>query len=162
MFDDLPCFPSVRTVLLPSKEIVPVTRALVKDSWLSWLDALPPDDGSWCDMDEDVVSNITELAAALSKLHRSMSNYKKCDESPFKVTRWWDPTADDDWDTGRFCLFKFEGLTAIELLNLLPRQSPLTLAPVSPKAPQWVEANIGQLQLIPTDDAGFGLSLASS
>ena len=35
MFDDLPCFPSVRTVLLPSKEIVPVTRALVKDSWLS-------------------------------------------------------------------------------------------------------------------------------
>ena len=91
MFEDLPNIPPIRTVLLPSADTVFVTRALVKDSWLTYADALPPDEGMWADLTQDVLNNILALGKALSAMHRHMKHYKGCEESPFHVTRWWDP-----------------------------------------------------------------------
>ena len=141
MMDELPSFAPMRTITLPCGGSVLACKAVVKDSWLQWSDVLPAEDNEWSLTNVAVGVNVINLARELSNFHKAMKNYKQCDASPFTVTRWWDPTADDGWETGRFCLFKFKGLTATELVDLIPRKSGLILKPVSPKAPQWVEAS---------------------
>lgn len=141
MLDDLPPLTSMRTITLPCGAAVFSSKALVKDSWLQWSDVLPAEENEWSLFDVSVGVNVLNLAKELGDFHRSMKNYKQCDTSPFTVTRWWDPTADDGWETGRYCLFKFDGCSAAELVTLIPRKSSLVLKPVSPRAPQWVEAS---------------------
>lgn len=141
MLDDLPPFTPIRKITLPCGASVFSSKALVKDSWLQWSDVLPAEEGEWSLFDVEVGVNVLNLAREISLFHRTMKDFKQCDTSPFTVSRWWDPTADDGWETGKFCLFKFKGLTATELVNLIPKKSDLNLKPVSPKAPQWVEAS---------------------
>ena len=165
MFDDLPITP-IRTVKLPQGDIVYVTRALVQNSWLTYTDALPPDEGSWMDLQDYHLLNIKRLAEALSKLHRQVKGYKLCDESPFTVSRWWDPEADDGYESGRICLMRFEGLSAHQLFQLLPRKSALQLRKASSRSDHWVEAIVPsteisprqcQLFMKPPEEAGLGL-----
>ena len=165
MIEDLPQPVPMRQVQLPSGELVLVTRALVKDSWLLWKDALPDEEHLWDELTDDAVTSITALAKSLHVMHRAMKGYKRCDESPFTVSRWWDPTckgdADDNYDSGKFALLKFDGLSAFDLSTMIPRSSSLVLNPVSPRAPDWVEA---QLQDKPVHEkpllplAGLGLT----
>ena len=156
MTGDLPQPAPMRRVQLPSGDSVLVTRSLVKDSWLLWKDALPPDEELWDQLTNDAVASITALAKSLHVMHRAMKGYKQCDESPFTVSRWWDPTCkgdpDDGYDTGQFALLKFSGFNAAELNRVIPRSSQLVLTPVSPRAPDWVEAWIQDPQtLLPLD-----------
>lgn len=112
-------------VTMPCGEDYFVCRALVRDSWLQWVDALPPDQGDWHRLTDPIVTTVQELARALHYMHRSLPSYKRCDEKPFTVTRWWDPDADDGWETGGHCLFRFTGLSSDELIDTLPRKSQL-------------------------------------
>ena len=137
----------LRRLQLPCGDQVLVTKALVKDSWLIWTDALPDEEHLWDQLTGDAVESILTLAKALHAMHRNVRNYKLCEESPFTVSRWWDPTADDDYDSGRFALLKFAGLNAKELAAMIPRSSQLVLSPVSPRAPDWVEAWVQQIPL---------------
>jgi len=155
MIDDLPQPVPMRQVDLPSGSSVLVTRSLVKDSWLLWKDALPDEEHLWRELTARAVHNITVLAKSLHGMHRVMKSYKMCEESPFTVSRWWDPTADDDYDTGCFALLKFSGMNASELNLMIPRSSSLVLAPVSPRAPDWVEAYV---QETPEFITGLGLT----
>lgn len=156
--DDLPIHVPLRQVLLPSIGDVLVTRALVKDAWLIWTDALPDDESLWPQLTVSAVESVTALAKALHAMHRAMKSYKNCDESPFTVSRWWDPTADDGYDTGKFALLKFKDHSAIDLQMAVPRSSSLVLTPVSSRAPQWVEAWVQENPSLPL--GGLGLTAA--
>lgn len=156
--DDLPIHVPLRQVALPGTGEVLVTRALVKDAWLIWTDALPDEEHLWSELTAEAVDSITVLAKALHGMHRAMKSYKHCEESPFTVSRWWDPTADDGYDSGKLALLKFKDLTAIDLQMNVPRSSSLVLTPVSPRAPQWVEAWVQENPSLPL--AGLGLTAA--
>lgn len=158
MIDDLPAPVPLRRVTLPCGDSVLVTRALVKDSWLQWKDALPDEEELWPQLTPEAVVAITALAKALHGMHRSMKGYKNCDESPFTVGRWWDPTGDDDYESGKFALLKFSDLTAANLRLLVPRSSQLILTPVSPRSPHWVEAWLQEKPTLPL--TGLGLTAA--
>lgn len=114
-------------------------RALVRDSWLQWRDALPPEQEDWERITSDVVENIQSLAKAIHHLHRSLPGYKQCDESPFTVSRWWDPDDDEGWQLGGRCLFRFKDTTSFELIEGLPRKTQLQLTRISEN---WVEASL--------------------
>ena len=137
--DEFPQLPPPSMVMLPSGESVYACRALVRDSWLQWRDVMPPDEEDWHGLTDDVVHAIEELARGLHLLHRNLPGYKQCNESPFTVSRWWDPTDDEGWEQGLFCLFKFEGHTAESLIAALPRKTTLEL---TPRSTHWVEATV--------------------
>ena len=99
---------------LPCGTAVYLCRALAKDSWLQWHDALPEEEDQWSRLTGEVVAEIKALASGLHQLHKAMPEYKQCDSSPFTVSRWWDPDDDEGWELGRFCLFRFEGKSALE------------------------------------------------
>ena len=152
--DMAPVFPPMQQVSLPCGSAVLTSRALVKDCWITWRDALPDQEELWSHLTHEAVEEITSLARALHGMHRAMKTYKSTDESPFHISRWWDPTADDDYDTGRFCLMKFKNFTAHQLTTCVPRSSSLIFTAVSPKAPQWVEATVSQ-PMLPLTGAGL-------
>lgn len=137
--DEFPKLPKPAMVTLPSGESVYACRALVRDSWLQWRDALPPDQEDWVGLTDEIVRAVEELARGLHHLHRNLPGYKQCNESPFTVSRWWDPTDDEGWQQGLFCLFKFEGQTAESLIAALPRKTALKL---TPRSTHWVEATV--------------------
>jgi hypothetical protein len=137
--DEFPKLPEPSMVTLPSGESVYACRALVRDSWLQWRDVMPPDEEDWHGLTDDVVHAVQELARGLHHLHRNLPGYKQCNESPFTVSRWWDPTDEEGWQQGLFCLFKFEGQTAESLIAALPRKTTLKL---TPRSTHWVEATV--------------------
>lgn len=137
--DEFPKLPPPVMVTLPTGEDVYACRALVRDSWLQWRDVMPPDEDDWGGLTDEVVHAVEELARGLHHLHRSLPGYKQCTESPFTVSRWWDPTDDEGWQKGLFCLFKFEGQTSESLIAALPRKTTLKL---TPRSTQWVEATV--------------------
>ena len=126
-------------VELPCGTSVYACRALVRDSWLQWHDVLPPEQEDWSRLTAEVVESIQLLAKAIHHLHRSLPSYKQCDESPFTVSRWWDPDDDEGWQFGSRCLFRFTGTTALELISCLPRKTQLRLTAISEN---WVEASL--------------------
>ena len=126
-------------VELPCGSSVYACRALVRDSWLQWRDALPPEESDWSGLTEPIVDTIQILAKAIHQLHRNLPGYKQCEESPFTVSRWWDPEDNEGWQLGGRCLFRFKDTTALELINGLPRKTQLELVQISEN---WVEASI--------------------
>lgn len=161
-FGPVPDLPSLDRFTLPCGNVVLTTRALVKDSWLQWRDALPQEEELWDQLSAEAVHAIVELARCLHGMHRAMKGYKQCDESPFTVSRWWDPTADDDgYDSGRYCLMKFKDFAATDLIRAVPRTSALMLTPVSPRAPQWVEAWVQEKPVLPLTGCGLTAEVTS-
>lgn len=101
-------------------------RAIVLDSWLLWRDALPPELELRQRLDQFTFDSITALARRLHAFHQSLPNYKQLTDSPFKVTRWWDPSdADPFWSQGRSCLFRLDGYTSQDIANGLARKTPI-------------------------------------
>lgn len=136
--EDFLDLPEPIMLTLPTGERIYACRALVRDSWLQWLDVLPPEE-DWAELTEEAVHGIQELARGLHQLHRNLPSYKQCNESPFTVSRWWDPTDDEGWQDGLFCLFKMEGHTAESLISALPRKTTIKL---TQRSTHWVEATL--------------------
>lgn len=92
-------------------------RAIAYDSWITWRHALPPERESRNSMTPQVCAVIHTLAEALHDIHQSMPGYEDLGQSPLVVPRWWDPEADDEWSTGRCCLFRVEGFRSGEVIH---------------------------------------------
>lgn len=115
-------------------------RAIVLDSWLLWRDALPLEPELRQLLDEDIYDSITALARRLHAFHQTLPNYKQLADSPFKVTRWWDPSDDDPfWSKGRSCLFRLDGYTSQDIAYALSKKTPLKTRVVTQR---YIEVNL--------------------
>jgi hypothetical protein len=126
---------------IPTGEWWLTCRSIVYDSWLFWSDALPEELELREKLDETTFDNITALARRLHSFHVSLSGYKQLNESPFKVSKWWDPTdPDPQWSSGRSCLFTIESFEAIELVQSLPKRTSRPILKLKPISTNFVEA----------------------
>ena len=113
-------------------------RSIVYDSWITWGDALPPTIDERQHLDNNVYANITELAAALHAFHISTPDYRALTQTPFLITRWWDPLdRDERWSQGRACLFSLKDYTATDLVRAIQKKTDLAVVPISRR---YVEA----------------------
>ena len=84
-----------------------LSRSIVHDGWLSWRHAIPDCKQARQKMPLDVGTSIALLAQALHDVHQTIPGYGDLDDTPFQVYRWWDPEADDEWQTGCCVLFRY-------------------------------------------------------
>lgn len=90
-------------------------RAITLDNWLIWRHALPEPLLRHL-LPLQVACNVTGLAQRIQQTHQRFPNYKLLMDTPFQVSRWWDPTDDDmDWGTGRAMLCRVDGYAASEI-----------------------------------------------
>jgi hypothetical protein len=107
-------------------------RAIVLDSWLLWRDALPPELALRQQLSQPVSDNITALARRLHCFHQSLPDYRQLTDSPFVVTRWWDPSDEDPfWNQGRSCLFRLKNYVSTDLVRGITKKTPLIIRPVT-------------------------------
>ncbi len=117
-------------------------RSVVYDSWIIWNDALPFDPQLRKHLNQDIYTNIVDLATRIHKLHQSMPGYKSLCESPFEFILWFDPQDDDPkWNQGKLCRFKINEFTAEEIAyyNTLKKGNKLSIKPMTT---MMVEAQI--------------------
>lgn len=119
----------------PSGEWFSIFRAIVLDSWLTWKDALP-DHPIRGPLDEEIASSITGLALRIHAAHVALPDYRRLSESPFRVSRWWDPFANDDWQTGAKVLLRLEHYSAQRFAAKIPQRLNLQ---VRSQSDQWLE-----------------------
>lgn len=99
-------------------------RAVVYDSWISWRQVLPRGSRDCRALNEDVNNAILALAAELHAIHQLIPGYRQLGESPFQVTRWWDPAAGDPWNSGRLCIFSLADCSSGDfIIHWLPGES---------------------------------------
>lgn len=84
-----------------------LSRSIIHDGWLSWRHAIPDCVQARQEMPLDVSASIAFLAQALHDVHMTIPGYGDLDDTPFRVSRWWDPEADDEWQTGCCILFRY-------------------------------------------------------
>jgi len=122
----------------PEGEIFYSFRSIVFDSWLVWGDALPDVIEQRELLTDEIFGNIIALASSLQVFHQGLPDYRALTSTPFKVTRWWDPTdRDERWNSGKACLFSLKDYTATDLVRLIQKRTELAVAPVSRR---YVEA----------------------
>jgi hypothetical protein len=92
----------------------PVLRAVVFDSWLLWQHALPDDLHLRAQLTPQAEQGIRELGAAVHEAHQHFPDYKRLVDTPFRVSRWWDPTDDTgEWSSGHRLLCRVINYSAI-------------------------------------------------
>lgn len=129
----------------PNGDWFSVYRAIVLDSWLTWKDALPgrPLRGP---MREDVAKAITALAQKIHSAHIQLPDYRRLSSSPFRVGRWWDPLATDEWSTGGNVLLRLEHYNAQRFASKIPARLNLR---VRPQSEHWVVIGLQDDALCP-------------
>lgn len=107
-------------------------RSITFDNWLSWRHALPGDRRGYDRLTGAITESIAGLAAAIHEVHQRLPGYQRLDRSPFVIPRWWDPFADDGWESGCYCLFRVDGCCGQDFLDYWePERSVVNLAVVS-------------------------------
>lgn len=108
-----------------------VFRAVSFDNWLLWRDALPPTDSWHRPLTPAVEVAIAELGRRIHEHHQRLIEYRRLDDSPFRVGRWWDPEGEEPWCSGRRVLLRHKRLTAQEFLRHRPPRCPLEVTVIS-------------------------------
>jgi hypothetical protein len=126
--------------LAPDGQVYSTYRAVSFDNWLLWRDALPDNPALWCRLELPQYQAITELGRRINVMHQAMPDYKRLSDTPFTVSRWWDPLDDEEnWHTGSRCLLRIGDYTINQLpLELADRQG-LDVMPVST---HWAEFSL--------------------
>jgi hypothetical protein len=125
--------------LHPSGEWFLINRAITFDNWLLWRHALPLKRHERRQLTAPVAATIEALAGAIHAVHQTMPGYKGLDDTPFRVSRWWDPSDREGWQSGACCLFLIKGFCSADILEHGARSSSLSLQAVSEL---FVEANL--------------------
>lgn len=126
----------------PNGEWYATLRAITYDGWLLWKHALPEDTMLWPQLTEEVYGVIELLAKRIHLLHQCFPDYRRLVDTPFTVSRWWDPTDDSgEWLTGERVLLKVNGYTARDVLQEVPvRQKGQLL--FQPRSTNWIEISL--------------------
>lgn len=107
-------------------------RSVVFDSWISWRHVLPAGRRDCQAMTAEINQAILTLASGLHQVHQRLPGYRDLGESPFRVSRWWDPQAEQPWSSGSTCVFCLDGCTSDQFIALWsPDDSPIDLEPSS-------------------------------
>lgn len=126
--------------LAPDGQWYSVFRAVVFDSWLLWKDALPSEQDLRQQLTWDAYQEIMQLGRQLHLFHQTMPTYRGLTVSPFHVTRWWDPSdSDEQWNSGRSCLFHMDGYSSSELCRLSAKRTGIQLRSITKR---YVEATL--------------------
>ena len=124
--------------LTPDGEWFYSLRSVVYDSWITWHDALPPTLEEREELDAETFKNIIQLGGSLHCFHQSVPDYRQLSQTPFNITRWWDPSdRDERWSKGRACLFSLKDYSATDLVRMIQKKTDLAVAPISKR---FVEA----------------------
>lgn len=144
--------------LAPTGQWLSVYRAITYDGWMLWKDALPVDRLMRQRLDAHSYDNICLLGKRIHLLHQAVDDVRRIGESPFTVSRWWDPLADpiaengEHWHLGRHVLFRMKNMTAKQFTAIPQRRSQLQFRIVSTN---WIEASL-------PPEASKGLPLVSA
>lgn len=114
-------------------------RAITYDNWLIWQDALPADLAERRRLEAGSYLAITALARAIHDHHQRLPEYRRLDESPFRVGRWWDPSGEAPWDSGRRVLIRHQDLEAEAFLARRHPRCPLQVQLIST---HWLELEL--------------------
>ena len=103
-------------------------RAVVYDSWISWRHVLPRGSRDCRTLKPETNAAILALAGELHAIHQRLPGYRDLGQSPFRVTRWWDPHGGAPWAGGGFCIFSLDGCSSDAfIVHWLPAQSSIHL-----------------------------------
>jgi hypothetical protein len=94
-------------------------RAIVYDSWLLWSHALPAEPALRAQLSIEQAQAITALAGKVHAMHRALPGYSKLDDTPFRVSAWWDPS-EPEWAGGDRLRFRLGDWKAAALAAELP------------------------------------------
>jgi hypothetical protein len=126
----------------PSGEWFTTLRAIAFDGWLLWKHALPEDPLLWPAMDHDVFVTIEALARRVHSLHQLLPDYRRLTDTPFAVSRWWDPTDDTgEWLTGERALLRINGYTARDVEQEIPPRLKGQLK-IQARSLNWLEISL--------------------
>jgi hypothetical protein len=138
--------PKPNAPLIPESFVTPegerysIFRAVSFDNWLIWRDALPDNPTLWSRLEMEQFRRIQELGRRIHLLHQNLPDYRRLSDTPFVVSRWWDPVdPEDNWDCGGKCLLRIEDHTVKEMPLFLCERLELGCTPVST---HWVEFSI--------------------
>lgn len=106
-------------------------RAITYNNWLTWADALPEDHSLHDQLTTGIAACVTTLAGAIGRLHELLPDYRRLTETPFTVSQWWDPTDDLPYSAGAACIFRLGDYRSWELLEVLPKNSVMSLEAVT-------------------------------
>jgi hypothetical protein len=123
--------------LAPTGEWLSVFRAIAYDSWLLWRHALPDNPNHWPLLDAGTFETIGRLGQRIHNLHQTLPDYRRLNDTPFTVSRWWDPLDDqEDWQLGGRCLLKINGYESRHIPIEAGGRFGLTITPISA---HWLE-----------------------
>lgn len=117
-------------------------RAVTFDNWLIWRNVLPDDLTLWPQLTADVFETVQCLAKRIHHIHQLFPDYRRLWDSPFKVSRWWDPTDDtDEWLHGDRVLLRIQDYTAKDIQQLVPTRLKGQLY-LQPRSTNWIEISL--------------------
>ena len=117
-------------------------RAIAFDGWLLWRHALPDDSALWPELTAEVFETIEVLGKRIHNLHQLLPDYRRLSDTPFKVSRWWDPTDDSgEWICGDRVLLRLNGYTAQDIQQMTPTRLKGQLC-LQPRSKHWIEISL--------------------
>lgn len=123
--------------LTPDGDWYLLLRAVSYDSWLTWRDVFCADPVLAQQIGRPVFLNAVLLSKRIHAIHQLLPDYRRLSNTPFEVSRWWDPTDPLPlWSLGGACILKIEGYTAQEFIDFTPRRTCLDIRPLSQ---HWLE-----------------------
>lgn len=141
----------------PNGEWFSVYRSIVLDSWLTWKDALPGHRLTTA-LPVDVASAITALAQKIHSAHMQLPDYRRLASSPFRVGRWWDPAAVDEWSQGSKALLRLENYSAQRLASRIPPRLNLR---VKQQSEHWLVIALDEHAECPVHSLDYGRVVTS-
>jgi len=128
--------------LTPTGEWYSIYRAITFDNWLMWKHALPEEPAQRRRLTAEVFHEVQALARRIHELHTTMQEYRRLADTPFQVSRWWDPDGEEPWRCGRRVLLRHKAFTAKQFMRYKPQRSPLKARIVSE---HWMELELTPL-----------------
>lgn len=129
---------------LPDGTWLPVRRAIVYDSWLLWMHALPGLPATRRRLKACHVRRIVRLGEALHQMHQRLPHYRTLDDTPFRVRCWFDPASlEPEFRTGGRCSIRIQGQDPTLLAGFWDASK--GSAWVSPDN-QWAEFRLRELE----------------
>lgn len=126
----------------PDGEWYSTLRAVTFDGWLLWKHALPEDIYLWPQLEVECYETIQLLAKRIHTIHQLFPDYRRLDDTPFTVSRWWDPTDDTgEWSGGDRLLCRINGYTAADVLAETPHRY-RSLLQIQPRSKSWIEISL--------------------
>lgn len=130
--------------LAPTGQWLSIYRAITYDGWMLWKDALPEEVSLRQRLDLDTYENICQLAKRIHVIHQGVENCRRLVDTPFQISRWWDPVSandepDENWDLGCHVLFRVKEMTAKQFMAVPQRRNQVYLRAVSTN---WMEATL--------------------